>query len=119
MNFGFNQVTNWRIFAFDISQSGVFFNWRNPETRIEPSHLATEEVEINWKQSKNDLSEHLINVSTKSPSKTTLKRKYENDADWDFTKRLSEAGNVLGIPLLDHVIVTDRSFYSLKENLSF
>jgi DNA repair protein RadC len=29
---------------------------------------------------------------------------------------LKEAGDLLGIPLLDHVIVTDSSFYSLKEN---
>ena len=42
-----------------------------------------------------------------------------SDADREITKRLSESGNILGIPLLDHVIVTDKTFYSLKENMNF
>jgi len=32
------------------------------------------------------------------------------------TKRLVSAGNILGIELLDHVIVTKENFYSFKEN---
>jgi len=36
-----------------------------------------------------------------------------SEADRLITKRLREAGEVLGIPLLDHVIVTDDSFYAL------
>ena len=35
--------------------------------------------------------------------------------DIAMTKRLKEAGNMLGIQLLDHVIVTENSFTSLKE----
>ncbi|WP_059103920.1 RadC family protein [Shouchella shacheensis] len=35
--------------------------------------------------------------------------------DIQVTKRLGEAGKVLGIPLLDHVIIGDRRFISLKE----
>lgn len=35
--------------------------------------------------------------------------------DWTVTKRLREAGDLLGIPLLDHVIVTPVSFRSLRE----
>jgi DNA repair protein RadC len=36
--------------------------------------------------------------------------------DISTTKRLSEAGRLIGIPLLDHVIVCDSSYYSMKEN---
>ncbi len=36
--------------------------------------------------------------------------------DVETTDRLIEAGKLIGIPLVDHVILTDSSFYSLKEN---
>lgn len=32
------------------------------------------------------------------------------------TKRLVEAGIIMGIPVLDHVIISDNSYYSLKES---
>ncbi|MBM7097996.1 MULTISPECIES: RadC family protein [Alteribacter] len=35
--------------------------------------------------------------------------------DIDVTKRLVECGNVLGIEILDHVIIGDQQFVSLKE----
>lgn len=35
--------------------------------------------------------------------------------DIAVTKRLADVGNVVGIELLDHVIVGDEKFYSLKE----
>ena len=35
--------------------------------------------------------------------------------DKEITRRLKEAGKLLGIELLDHVIVSDNSFTSLKE----
>jgi len=35
--------------------------------------------------------------------------------DIEVTKRLVEAGNIVGIELLDHIIVGDESFVSLKE----
>ncbi len=35
--------------------------------------------------------------------------------DIEVTKRLNEAGKVLGIEVLDHVIIGDRTFVSLKE----
>lgn len=38
-----------------------------------------------------------------------------SDQDIQLTKRLAEAGELLGIPLLDHVIVSTDSYYSLKE----
>ncbi|MEK4508238.1 RadC family protein [Paenibacillus sp. FSL K6-2524] len=36
--------------------------------------------------------------------------------DIDMTKRLVEAGSIIGIELLDHLIIGGHSFYSLKEN---
>ena len=35
--------------------------------------------------------------------------------DLDVTRRLAAAGDVLGIPLLDHIITGDGRYYSLKE----
>ncbi|MGI6553442.1 MAG: RadC family protein [Bacillota bacterium] len=35
--------------------------------------------------------------------------------DLDVTRRLQEAGRLLGIEILDHVIIGDRKFYSLKQ----
>lgn len=39
--------------------------------------------------------------------------------DIDVTRRLQEAGRILGIELLDHVIIGDGQFYSLKEKGHF
>jgi DNA repair protein RadC len=36
--------------------------------------------------------------------------------DTKVTKLLHEAGHILGITFLDHVIFTTQSFYSFKEN---
>lgn len=35
--------------------------------------------------------------------------------DFEFTKRLAEAGKVIRIDVLNHIIVGDESFISLKE----
>lgn len=35
--------------------------------------------------------------------------------DISITKRLKEAGKILGISLIDHIIITDNNFRSLKE----
>jgi len=35
--------------------------------------------------------------------------------DKDATNRLRRAGELLGVPLLDHVILSDTSFFSFKE----
>jgi DNA repair protein RadC len=32
------------------------------------------------------------------------------------TRRLQDAGKILAIPVLDHIIVTGKSFLSLKED---
>ena len=37
--------------------------------------------------------------------------------DLDITKRLVEAGELIGIPVLDHLIIGDGSYISLKEKL--
>ncbi len=36
--------------------------------------------------------------------------------DIDFTKKLIETGNIQGIPILDHIIVSDSNFYSFYEH---
>lgn len=38
-----------------------------------------------------------------------------SDADITLTQRIKDAGDLLGIPLLDHVIVTDDDYVSLFE----
>ncbi len=35
--------------------------------------------------------------------------------DIETTKRLKESGNILGIPLTDHIVVGDDSYYSFRE----
>lgn len=39
-----------------------------------------------------------------------------SDDDILFTKRIHEAGEVIGIPLLDHVIIGSHSCYSFRDN---
>lgn len=39
-------------------------------------------------------------------------------ADIEFTKRLMKTGQIQGIPVLDHIIVGDNSFYSFYEHLN-
>jgi len=37
-----------------------------------------------------------------------------SNADFQVTERLKEAGSILGISILDHVIITDHNFVSLQ-----
>ncbi|MEO8447968.1 MAG: DNA repair protein RadC [bacterium] len=39
-----------------------------------------------------------------------------SEDDLKITKRLAEAGKVMGIEVIDHIIVTTKGFYSFKEN---
>ncbi len=39
-----------------------------------------------------------------------------SDEDMELTKRLIEAGKILGIEIIDHVIVSSQTFYSMKEH---
>ena len=41
---------------------------------------------------------------------------YPSTEDRNLTKALEEAGNVLGIPLLDHIVIGDGQYYSFKEH---
>ena len=36
--------------------------------------------------------------------------------DFDVTRRLETAGEVLGIPVLDHIVIGDRRYFSFKES---
>lgn len=40
---------------------------------------------------------------------------YPSQADLQMTNELNKAGKILGIPLLDHIIVGETSYYSFKE----
>lgn len=39
-----------------------------------------------------------------------------SDDDIHFTRRIHEAGEVMGIPLIDHMIVSKSGYYSFREN---
>ena len=39
-----------------------------------------------------------------------------SELDFDVTKRLIEAGSLLGIRVLDHLVITTKGYYSMKEN---
>jgi DNA repair protein RadC len=39
--------------------------------------------------------------------------------DHQVTRRLVEAGNLLGIPLLDHVVIGNGTYRSLREQMGF
>ncbi len=40
---------------------------------------------------------------------------YPSKNDEITTKRLADAGKIIGIPLLDHIIITEQGFYSFKQ----
>ncbi len=39
-----------------------------------------------------------------------------SNEDIDITKRMDEAGKLMGINLIDHIIIGNNNFYSFKEN---
>lgn len=41
---------------------------------------------------------------------------YPSTTDLETTKRLCDAGNILGVPLVDHVIIGNGSYYSMAEH---
>lgn len=41
---------------------------------------------------------------------------HPSKVDRSVTKRISDAGEILGIQLLDHIIIGDNTYYSFKEN---
>jgi len=60
------------------------------------------------------LASHII-LAHNHPSGTLT----PSEADIQITKRLSQAGAIMGIEILDHIVVTATDFYSLKENRLF
>ena len=38
-----------------------------------------------------------------------------SDADMDLTKKMKEAGKILDLPLLDHLIISERGYYSFAD----
>jgi DNA repair protein RadC len=52
-----------------------------------------------------------IIITHNHPSGTLVPSK----EDIATTERIAESGRIIGIPLLDHVIVTDNAYYSMKE----
>lgn len=40
-----------------------------------------------------------------------------SNADINFTNQIKEAGSIIGIPLLDHIIIGNNRFVSFKESL--
>jgi DNA repair protein RadC len=38
-----------------------------------------------------------------------------SEDDIEITKRLKQAGEILGVEVLDHIIITEGSFFSLKK----
>jgi DNA repair protein RadC len=38
-----------------------------------------------------------------------------SDADMQLTKKMKEIGNMMDVPVLDHLIVTDKSYYSFAD----
>ena len=40
---------------------------------------------------------------------------HASEADWNITKRLKSAGELLDVPLLDHLIITETECISLRE----
>ncbi len=49
-------------------------------------------------------------------SASTLREADPSDEDTKLTKLLFEAGNILGITLLDHIIFTPTQFFSFRDN---
>ena len=39
-----------------------------------------------------------------------------SEADWKFTERLKKAGELLDVPLLDHLIITETELVSLRDS---
>ena len=52
-----------------------------------------------------------IIISHNHPSGDTTPSK----EDINITKRIKEAGDIIGIKLLDHIIIGDKNYLSLKE----
>ena len=61
-------------------------------------------------------NEYDFSKAKPNPYIKKLRRMISIRIDIDTTMRLIEVGKILGIPLLDHIIMTNQSYYSMKEN---
>jgi DNA repair protein RadC len=41
---------------------------------------------------------------------------HASEADWKLTERLKKAGELLDLPLLDHILITETACISLRES---
>lgn len=58
---------------------------------------------------------HAIIIAHNHPSLNTQ----PTEQDIKLTKRLVRIGKLIDLPILDHIIFTDQSYFSMKENLIF
>ncbi|SCL95824.1 DNA repair protein [Bacillus wiedmannii] len=56
-----------------------------------------------------------MEITSKSYLLLSSGHSMESYEDVEVTKRLKECGNIIGIPLLDHVIIGDNSYVSLMK----
>jgi DNA repair protein RadC len=61
-----------------------------------------------------DQEKRLLHDSRSKPSQW---KPLPSQTDIDITRRLAEAGELLGIKVLDHIIIGDGTYVSLKEKM--
>ena len=96
----------------------------------EMRHMEQENLKLLILNTKNllirevDISRGTVNASLSTPRELFIEALLHNHPSGDptpskedclYTRRIQQAGNLLGIPLLDHIIIGDNSYVSLKE----
>lgn len=56
-----------------------------------------------------------MRVSVKAKKREAIARMKEYKEDKEIAKMLADAGKVIGIPLLDHIIMGGHKYYSFME----
>ena len=46
-------------------------------------------------------------------------KNYPSDSDIELTKKINEASKILGVNFLDHIIITEESYYSFADETSY
>lgn len=95
---------------------GVYLNSRNNIIRIELVSLGTLNANLvhpreTFAPALESKASRLI-VAHNHPSGDPE----PSEDDLDITKRLVEAGKILGVELQDHIIISEKKFYSFKSN---
>lgn len=101
------------------------FNPYTPGAGFPPSYLAGRDETINDAEQTMLYVQNAIVQRSKiyyglrGVGKTVLLNKIEEIADdkedMQITKRMERAGEILGIPVIDHVVIGEGEFYSFKE----